>query len=521
MISNRDSSPLPSNSPLAPDGPDAVTTQMQRTAGIHNAGIFALASVFPALYLLYVIHFSVNVPTGDDWSVIPIVHATLHGQLTLGMLWAQHNETRLFLPYLIFAVSALVDHYNTQSLVFLSAVLFIGSYILFLAIFRSYSRRPLTVLPVLTIGLVWFSLEDYGNSLWDFQLAWYLVVFFLMVMTYLLLQPRSHRNLFFVLAIVAAIAGSSSSIEGFFLWPIGILCLLWELPQEKKRRIIECSVWLVVGGGFAAVYFAGFRTGLGLAAQPWTTCVAVVGHCAPGYALQNPGSVVAYFLAVLGNVIPTGHYIEGLQLGFHELLGAILCVTAAFVVIQCVRERQSRNPLPAVAILFAAMFAATISIGRIGEGIGSAVYSDRFTMPGVLLLVGVVAYACGHVPDPFRLPTPSDRRGIVRVVGLGVLVGFVLIQFVVSAHYGVVNARDAQATDNLEARVAVNVDRVPIPERGCYLTSEISKGLASPAATAKIVLPLIQEMRTDRLSEFRPWQYAAYRDEGLPSVPGC
>jgi len=40
------------------------------------------------------------------------------------------------------------------------------------------------------VGLIWFSLADYFNALWAFQFAWYLILFFFVLMLYLLLREN-------------------------------------------------------------------------------------------------------------------------------------------------------------------------------------------------------------------------------------------------------------------------------------------------------------------------------------------
>jgi len=154
----------------------SFSPQERRLAAAVTA--FAVAG----LYLLFVLHYSINLIFWDEWANVPVVHAALHSHLTFGALWSQHNENRIFVPNLLVVLSALIEDYNSKTIILLGACFFIASYVLLLGAFRSYLGRPLTVLHSLTLGLVWFSLEDTENSLWGFQLAWYLVVFFLMVL---------------------------------------------------------------------------------------------------------------------------------------------------------------------------------------------------------------------------------------------------------------------------------------------------------------------------------------------------
>jgi hypothetical protein len=88
----------------------------------------ASACVIPALYLWFIDRYAVNSFYADDWSVVPVVHSTLHGQLTLSQLWGQHNESRLVIGTLIEVLFGFADRLDLRSVIFFSAVVFIATY---------------------------------------------------------------------------------------------------------------------------------------------------------------------------------------------------------------------------------------------------------------------------------------------------------------------------------------------------------------------------------------------------------
>jgi len=92
-----------------------------------GAGVAAGALV--ALYLAFVLRYSVNDIYWDDWSVVPLIHAALHGHLTFSALWAQYSEERIIVPNLIVVGVGAVTHDDTRVTVLLSAVALIGSYL--------------------------------------------------------------------------------------------------------------------------------------------------------------------------------------------------------------------------------------------------------------------------------------------------------------------------------------------------------------------------------------------------------
>ena len=140
-------------------------------------------------------------------------------------------------------------------------MIFIVSFFLLLDLYRSYRARTLGPLSVLALGLVWLSLADFGNALWAYQLAWYLVLFFLISMMWSLLVLR-RTSITFALACLAAVAGWYSSLQGLLLWPIGLLCLWWTLRERRHdwrdRASVEIIVWLLLGAVTTGIYFLGY-----------------------------------------------------------------------------------------------------------------------------------------------------------------------------------------------------------------------------------------------------------------------
>ena len=197
-----------------------------------------------ALYLLFILSYSVDVPRADDGLTVLLIHSALHGNFQWQSLFSQHIESRVFVPNLIFLSIGYLDHFDLRTVMILSAILLIAGFLLLLRLCRVYLGRPLTVLPVLLLGLVWFSLIDVVNALWAFQIGWYLVLFCLIAIAYLLLVSRWPRYLNLALAIVAAMVATFSALQGVIAWPEGVLLLLWATPWVR-RTIVEVGCWLL------------------------------------------------------------------------------------------------------------------------------------------------------------------------------------------------------------------------------------------------------------------------------------
>lgn len=478
--------------------PEVVRTNNPDTPTLHTDrarfyGTTAVTATIAAVYVLFVAHYSINVIFWDEWDSVPIVHAALHSHLTLSALWAQHNENRILLPNLVVVASALVEHYNSKSIILLGAFSFVASFVILLVIFRHYLRHALTPIHVLTLGVVWFSLEDTENSLWAFQLAWYLIVIFLLAMIFLLAPQRRHRNLVVAGAALFAIAASMSSLQGLLLWPVGLICLLWSRTRER-RLIIECAVWLVMCGITAALYFHNFNF--------QTT------GSSPGFALRHPFGMAKFFLASLGNVVPTTHS----NLRIHELIGAVVFIGATFVVVQSFRDKtmRDRNPLPIALISFGVLFDGSIVLGRISFGIGEAL-SPRYTMANLLVLTGIVVFAWGYSRPTTHLTRHAVRPTTARRVGFILLGLFLVVQVVDGTAYGISSGRTYRQNRLTAARIVVNLDRIPGPEQ-----QRLAASYVFPNVTA--LRPFLQEARSDNLSVFAPGPYRFYRLQGPPST---
>ena len=477
----------------------------------HRILVVVAAAIPAMLYLLYVIHYSVDVPNADDWDMIGLVAGALHGHLTMSELWAQYVAGRPFVTRLVVLFFGTFDHLNEKSITLFSAGTFIASFFLLLFPFRAYLGRRLTFLPVVSLGVVWFSLADPENALWAIQLVAYLAVFFFAAMAYLLLVPRHHRNLFFALGIVAAVAASLSFLQGFVVWPVGLICLLWASPWGR-RTYYEAAIWVSAAVITSAIYLHGYVSGN-------SSCLVEggrLGACSPTYGLLHPVELVRYFLVLVGNVVPTSlSSLQPRHLLAYELLGAVICTVAGFVIFQSIRGRRLRaNPLPLLLIVFALFFDLMIALGHLGEGLLSAGI-DRFPLPNIILLVGIVVYAWAHAPDLRKIRQSINGRERLKLLGFVTLAVFLIVQCVETTRFGITNGSVVRAANVTTARVVVNLNRIPRARRACYFESTV----VGPTLPNLYAWRSIAER--NQLSVFQPATRRVYGAEGPPTITQC
>ena len=262
----------------------------------HNRGLTIVsASLCPILYLLFVNRYSTNSFYNDDWSVVMLVHSALHGGLSLSQLWGQYNESRLLLGNMMVVLFAFIDRLDLRSIILFNAAVFIASYVILLALFRRYIGSYLTPIPTIVVGAIWFSVGDFQNSLWAFQMPWYLTVLFLFAMLFALLVPDDHRAFWVAIAVVAAMAGSISTVQGFLLWPLGVICILWNRPRAR-RALSETAAWCGALLVMLAVYLPGYNFNNN-GCYPTSSCTVVS-------ALHHPLAAIQTYFALIGSVIP-------------------------------------------------------------------------------------------------------------------------------------------------------------------------------------------------------------------------
>jgi hypothetical protein len=516
---------LPGDAPSATSGPrstDGVSGTFRSWAHRRNTGLtVAAAAVAPILYLLFIDRYATNSFFGDDWSTAVLVHAALHGHLSLSQLWTQYNETRLFVGNSIDVLFGLVDHFDIRAVLFFSAVVLIASYAVLLVTVRRYLGGRLTPVPTLVIGGIWFSLADVQNALWAFQVSWYVTVFLFTVMLYALLVPEDRRLLWFSLALLAAFGASLTTVQGFLLWPLGAICLLWDRsdPQRggsgsphRHRDRIEMAAWITGMLIAIALYLPGYKFNDD-ACIPASGCTFTAGF-------HHPIKTIRYFFALIGNVIP-GKFIDHpvMSATRFEVVGVLLFAVAALILVDSWSRRRSKEllPFPLLLIGYSLAFDVTIAMSRSGPGPQSAVINNRYVMPNLILLTGVFIYAWARISARGSTAShPWPRRGAwLAYMALAI---FLVVQVVASTGFGLSSGQATRESRTTSARFFVNVDRVPHAVRGCNAYLLI---YAQPGAVLSFAVRL-RDATEDQLGEFRPASYSAYRALGPPAlIPAC
>ncbi|TMF65156.1 MAG: hypothetical protein E6I17_13280, partial [Chloroflexi bacterium] len=125
-------------------------------------------------YFRYVARYATNGVYWDEWNWVELMRRSSGGTLTLGDLWAQHNENRMLFPNMIALALGNITGVSDIAFMYLGAILLVaGVLLLIVGCRRDLLKYPLAYLPAI---FLFFSLAQYENTLWAFQFAWFLIV---------------------------------------------------------------------------------------------------------------------------------------------------------------------------------------------------------------------------------------------------------------------------------------------------------------------------------------------------------
>jgi hypothetical protein len=426
----------PSSWPLHASSPAG-----RRTLGV--LGIVGLA--VPVIVHLWFIHrYSINLLWGDTWSDINLIGHAHAGHLSLSELWAQHNENRIFFPNLIVIVLADTTHFNVVVEEYVSAAMLIAATaLLILTHRRRYPSTPwLYYCPV---AILMFSLVGgnpfygpVGDTLWGFQMAWYLVLLSLAATLFLLDRPSLTWPLL-IGALAAAVVGSFSSLQGLLIWPAGLVLLY--LHRRSGRMM---AAWVIPAAVTGVVYFHNYNF--------------MAGYSRPSFLFSHPFSSASFFLYSVGDNV-AGQEMTTTPTPAELILGTLIVVVAVWLVIDCVRRRATwgRNPLGVSLICFGLLFTGTVTVGRAW---GGEAVDGRYAMFEALLWVGCYLVLLDRSPRAGAHELEPWERGVrPRTIMLFALIAIVIGQAIWTTEGGIGDASAWYQRQLVVADIDVNIHR--------------------------------------------------------------
>ena len=419
-----------------------------------------LGYAFPLFAYFWMVHrYSLNVIVSDQLSdLTPIGNSYTHF-FDWGSLWAQHNENRIFFPNLIVVALAHTTRFNVQIEEYLSGVMLVASTAL---IIWAHKRRSPTTpwLYYCPVALLALSTVQYGNALWGFQMAWFLILLALAT-TVVFIDRFTLTWLSMTGAVLAAVIGSFSSVQGLLIWPAGLVLLY--LRRRSRPFVV---VWIAAAVVSVIVYFRNFDIHQGMP------------HHA--YLWQYPVQAIKFYLFAVGDVIGVPQQYNGPGNNAVLLVGLVLLVLAGFTlaVYGVDRDGEGGSPIGVALICFGLLFVGIVAWGRIIFGY-SAASQSRYTTYDLLIPIGIFLAFLGRpslgaasrgqeerseeeLSDEAPRRTPSTalvRFGRASLpIARWVIAVVIVVQIVVGLHYSIDGARKNYAYQVHAIPVLRNID---------------------------------------------------------------
>ena len=411
-----------------------------------------------AVYIIFLQHYSVNAMWQDQWDDVPVIRQSFVHFPDWSSLWLQHVDNRILFPNLIVVALAHTVHYNITVEEYVSALMLFAATAVF--IWCHKRRSPHTpLLFYCPVAFLTLTLAQWQNTIWGFQMAWYVVLLSLALAIALLDRHRFTWPVFAV-AIVVAVVGSYSSLQGLLIWPVGFMLL-----YQRRRSVQAVIVWVIAAAATTALYFYNFTSSK--AFNPHDTI------------LKTPFGAVKFFIFALGDIVGLQETKAEPPNGWVMAFGVVILVLAVLVLLRwgLRRDEHSAAPIGVALILYGLLFDALITQGRVFLFYFAASQS-RYTTNDVLVLAGIYLATLDRSSSRQRAdvssvaqPTGQSERllgqgrrrvdQIDRVPWRRVALAAIVIQVIFSVSLSFSGARGLHDDEVQAATVTSNINREP------------------------------------------------------------
>ncbi len=355
-----------------------------------------LVALIPMLHLTYLVrHYSVEVPTLDDWEMAPLIVHAHTGQLNFAEIFAQQQEARTVLPKLIFMLSSADGHLDVRDQMMLSVLCCWLTAAGIFVLMRRADLGPgalavcfwLAVITIFTPAQ--FELWIFASGLPSFLPAFFLVAGLVVVGTNL---PTGWK---FVWCGLLATASSFTLSHGLLLWGLTFPALLLVRQVPRWRRWL--LAWLGLGGICAVAYFWGYEKPAHL----------------PAFApAASAGDYIRFIVEFLGGALAYAWNARpGLSAG---LFGIGQCVLFFAALVCCAWRIRDRAFVAKAAPWFALASyslgsAFLAALGRVGYGAHYALAS-RYVTFSIYLVIALIGLIAIIIQEALRRTSPVRWR---------------------------------------------------------------------------------------------------------------
>lgn len=211
--------------------------------------------------LFYVARYGSNVPSWDDWDMVPTVTGVQ--PVTLDWLWSQHNEHRIPVPRLVMLALAAVFGFDFR-------VWMVGNVVLMAAVSAGFllALRRLRGRTSVTDVFVPIVLLNWGqglNFIWGWQLEFFVstALAAAVLLAFLAIGRRVPLRVSLLVAALMALLGGTGAhgvalLPALGAWAGGTAILRWRdrAPRQEVAALVTAAV---TAGGMCVAYLIGYE----------------------------------------------------------------------------------------------------------------------------------------------------------------------------------------------------------------------------------------------------------------------
>ena len=400
------------------------------------------------IYFVYIVLYGVNVILGDEIELVPIIKQYFLGKFPFALLWKQHNENRMVVPNLFFLFLAKTTHLNMKISMYVSGCLVVLSYIFFILIY--FKRFSKNLWGIVLPAYLMFSLTQYENTLWGFQVAWYMILACFFGMLFFLDQTRM-SNKFFLSAALLAFVASFSSFQGLFLWPAGFVYVFFNNSKQRQKILWIVFMTLSICGYFFHFNFHG------------------TGGPPILEFLSHPITSIEYFFVSIGATLHFGGVVFDIYAGFFLFS---LMVSVFLYIIRTNGFDQSLL-FPLSLLVYFLLFDLSLMVGRSGFGLSQA-SSSRYMTYDLLFLISLYLLL-------IKMANAAYQRKRIVNSSLVVFIGLLIFQIGFSYKDGIGAGQDAYRFRMVATDVFLHYKERPgkLIEQYVYPSAQILRGRAA------------------------------------------
>ncbi|MDV2992023.1 MAG: hypothetical protein N4J56_001677 [Chroococcidiopsis sp. SAG 2025] len=329
----------------------------------------------PAVTLSFIAIFSVNAPFWDQWSLVALLEKITTSKASFVDFFAQHNEHRILFPKVIYIGLAFFSKWDVRYESYFSVFLVAINSLVFYKISTLNAKKNLSISKHLTNILtcvLLFSIVQYENWLWGFQLAWFLVNTCLAIAVLIISLSNNYPKRLY-LAVIPCFIASFSLAHGLLTW-LAVIPSIVSIKGNARQKKTRITIWLLLFLINFVAYFINYH-------KPNH-------HPTTLFFLKNPLATLHYFFTLLGTpliykaILPT---LAGII-----FFGVFLLLTFHFVKKTNFTLNINLEVASWISIgLFAILFALVTTLGRAGYGVGHAM-SVKYITSSILLIISTI-----------------------------------------------------------------------------------------------------------------------------------